>query len=135
MFCQSCGKEMLDNERLCPHCGHYIRTKSEPNFCKPAEPTEARKIKSELSSSILTFGILSLVFAIEITFLGIVFGHITKKKAAEFARQFGEMDTKATTGLKLGKIGFLVGLISTVALVANFQFMMTLLILIALLSV
>lgn len=135
MFCRICGKEMPDCESFCTHCGHYARAKAEANFYKPEEPTEAKRVKDALSASILTFGILSLVFTVEITFLSIVFGHKTKKKAADFVRQFGELDARASVGLRLGKIGFLVGLISTVALVANFQFMMTLLILIALLSV
>ena len=135
MFCRKCGNELPSNERFCTRCGHYAHAESDADSWKREEPTEAKQIKNELSASILTFGILSLAFAIELTFLGIVFGHKTKKKAKEFVRQFGELDTRARTGLTLGKIGFFVGLISTIVLVAYFKFMMTLLLLIALLSV
>lgn len=57
-FCAKCGKELMDDAVLCPHCGCTV------------DGAPAKKVKSESSQSAksgwvpLVFGILGLVYGI-----------------------------------------------------------------------
>ena len=67
-------------------------------------------------SSVLTMGILSVVFASipYLNFLGIIFGAIGKSKAASFVAAYGPTDGKVKAGSIMSKIGFIVGIILTI---------------------
>ena len=80
--------------------------------------TPAPAVSNEISdkqSSILTFGILALAFAISffVSFMGIVFGIITMNKVKEYVQLMGETTGRASVGKGLGKAGLIVGIVLT----------------------
>lgn len=69
MFCRYCGKEILDEAVLCPHCGVWVKKIDLPvqakkdEAVKPAESAENER-KNDLAKSRLLriFGIISFAF-------------------------------------------------------------------------
>ncbi len=86
----------------------------QPVYAQPVQPTfTPNPILESLASSSLTMGILSLALG---AIFGIIFGAIGKNKAAEYGRLAGEVTGKAKVGAILSKIGFILGLVSTIIL-------------------
>ena len=65
-----------------------------------------------MAGNVLTWGILSLAFAVSgcLALLGFIFSFTARKKAREYARLCGELEGRARVGNILGWVGFGVGL-------------------------
>ena len=121
MYCSHCGSEVEAGARFCQNCGASVdvtNTEEKVSY-EPIDLTETieDQVKDQLAGSILTNGILSLVFSIAtvfLSFIGIIFGAIGKSKAKEFESKFGELSPKARVGKILSGIGFGVGIGFTV---------------------
>lgn len=128
MYCRHCGNLLSDDSRFCSKCGQPIETiKTEEPVAEAPEIEQAYTIgqpdpaieqktaeeKTSLASSVLTWGILSLAFAISgcIGLLGFIFSFIAKNKAAKYIAAYGEPEARVSIGKGLAKAGFIVGLI------------------------
>ena len=130
MYCKNCGNLLSDDAKFCSRCGQaqepakaaepIYQQQTEPQYTyeQPAqtpykETEEAKKKRSSLASSALTWGILSLAFAVSgcIGLLGFIFSFIAKKKVNEYIRLYGAPETRVSVGKGLAKAGFIVGLV------------------------
>ena len=111
MYCASCGKEMNEGERICSGCGAAVAAPVEEAVA-PAKPCVD-------TTPILVHGILALAFACSFCFswLGILFGALTKKKVKNYLNQGYELTGKPLVGKILGKIGLILGIVLTVVFV------------------
>ena len=121
MYCASCGKEMNDGERFCSNCGAAVAA---PVEVVPAEVVVAPAKPRIDTNPILVHGILALAFASTpfISWLGIIFGVITKKKLRNYLNQGYELTGKPLVGKILGKIGLILGIALSVFWVLYFAY-------------
>jgi hypothetical protein len=117
MFCKNCGRQLDENENVCPVCGTVNGGETsaatptiEYGFNAVNEANE--QLKNSMASQALTWGILSLAFSASgcLSLLGFIFSFIAKSKALAYERTFGVLEGKARVGRILGKVGFGVGL-------------------------
>ncbi len=90
----------------------YATTEEAPYL----SPEEEEK-KNSLAKKALTFGILSIAFALYgvcLAFLGIIFGAKAKSYAAEYKRLYGTMMGRVGVGRGLGIGGLIAGIFFTV---------------------
>ena len=110
MICKHCGYEIAEGSAFCSTCGKVV---DEADAVVAVENSEQR---DNLGGRILTFGILSIAFAVTffLSFLGIIFAAVAKSMAAAYVREYGETEGRATVGKNLAKPGLIVGIIFTV---------------------
>lgn len=130
MFCKNCGNQVADGASFCANCGMPVE-ESAPGFkpasleSKPASVPAYSYVSAPApvpqvdSGSVLTFGILALVFAntFLLSFLGIVFGVIAMNKANTYCACGYPLEGKAKVGRILGKVGMILGIVMTVLFV------------------
>ena len=120
MFCTKCGRELDENESVCPVCGTVNggETATAPTVEYGYDTvTEANEqLKNEMASQSLKWGIISLAFSASgcLPLLGFIFSFIAKSKALAYEQTFGVLEGKARVGRILGKVGFGVGLGMTI---------------------
>ena len=113
MNCTNCGSIIDNNANVCPNCGAPVN----PAMYGNGQPIVQNQMPYEtpeqisLSKSILTFGILALVFCEG--FLGIIFGAIGLSKSKQYAAMYG-LTGRAKVGSILSRVGMIVGIVMTV---------------------
>ena len=107
MFCTKCGRELSDAETYCPYCGQIFSHLDGSPYFVPDDT-----VKDQMAGNVLTWGILSLAFAVSgcLSLLGFIFSFIAKSRARAYEQTFGVPEGKAKVGRILGKVGFGVGL-------------------------
>ncbi|MBQ7818472.1 MAG: zinc-ribbon domain-containing protein [Bacteroidales bacterium] len=117
MFCPNCGKEVADNNSYCPICGHANVQNNIPT-APVYNNSYGNTDTAQLSKSILVKGILAIAFACTfwLSFLGIVFGAMTKNIVNSYLAKGNSLAGKSKVGYMLGKAGFVVGIVLTVVL-------------------
>ena len=120
MFCKNCGRQLDENENVCPVCGTVNggETAATPTleYGYDAVNEANEQLKNEMASQSLKWGILSLAFSASgcLSLLGFIFSFIAKSKALAYEQTFGVLEGKARVGRILGKVGFGVGLGMTI---------------------
>ena len=121
MFCKNCGRQLDENENVCPVCGtvnggETAAAASTLEYGYNAVNEANEQLKSGMAGQALTWGILSLAFSASgcLSLLGFIFSFIAKSKALAYERTFGILEGKAKVGRILGKVGFGVGLGMTI---------------------
>lgn len=121
MFCKNCGRQLDENENVCPVCGtvnggETAAAASTLEYGYNAVNEANEQLKSGMGGQALTWGILSLAFSASgcLSLLGFIFSFIAKSKALAYERTFGVLEGKAKVGRILGKVGFGVGLGMTI---------------------
>ena len=120
MFCKNCGRQLDENENVCPVCGTVNggETAEAPTleYGYNAVNEANEQLKNSMAGQALTWGILSLAFSASgcLSLLGFIFSFIAKSKALAYERTFGILEGKAKVGRILGKVGFGVGLGMTI---------------------
>ena len=107
MFCTKCGRELSDAETYCPYCGQIFSHLDGSPYFVPDDT-----VKDQMAGNVLTWGILSLAFAVSgcLSLLGFIFSFIARSRARAYEQTFGVPEGKAKVGRILGKVGFGVGL-------------------------
>ena len=119
MFCKNCGRQLDENENVCPVCGTVnggeTAKASTLEYGYDAVNEANEQMKNEMASQSLKWGILSLAFSASgcLSLLGFIFSFIAKSKALAYEQTFGMLEGKARVGRILGKVGFGVGLAYT----------------------
>lgn len=127
MFCPNCGSSIEDNSQFCPNCGQVVEQPNQaptqpqqfeqPVYeATPVNNTYAASAGADESKSVLTWGILGLVFADTciLSFLGIIFSAIALNKAKAFQAANGALYGKAKVGKILATVGLILGIVMTV---------------------
>ena len=121
MFCKNCGRQLDENENVCPVCGtvnggETAAAASTLEYGYNAVNEANEQLKSGMAGQALTWGILSLAFSASgcLSLLGFIFSFIAKSKALAYEQTFGVLEGKARVGRILGKVGFGVGLGMTI---------------------
>lgn len=120
MFCKNCGRQLDENENVCPVCGTVNggETATAPTleYGYDAVNEANEQLKNGMAGQALTWGILSLAFSASgcLSLLGFIFSFIAKSKALAYEQTFGVLEGKARVGRILGKVGFGVGLGMTI---------------------
>lgn len=121
MFCKNCGRQLDENENVCPVCGtvnggETAATAPTLEYGYNAVNEANEQLKNEMASQSLKWGILSLAFSASgcLSLLGFIFSFIAKSKALAYEQTFGVLEGKARVGRILGKVGFGVGLGMTI---------------------
>jgi hypothetical protein len=120
MFCKNCGRQLDENENVCPVCGTVnggeTATAPTVEYGYDAVNAANEQMKSEMAGQALKWGILSLAFSASgcLSLLGFIFSFIAKSKALAYEQTFGMLEGKARVGRILGKVGFGVGLGMTI---------------------
>ena len=120
MFCKNCGRQLDENENVCPVCGttNGGETATAPTveYGYDAVNEANEQMKNEMASQSLKWGILSLAFSASgcLSLLGFIFSFTAKSKALAYEQTFGVLEGKARVGRILGKVGFGVGLGMTI---------------------
>ena len=120
MFCKNCGRQLDENENVCPVCGTVnggeTAATSTLEYGYDAVTEANEQLKNGMAGQALTWGILSLAFSASgcLSLLGFIFSFIAKSKALAYERTFGVLEGKARVGRILGKVGFGVGLGMTI---------------------
>lgn len=121
MFCKNCGRQLDENENVCPVCGtvnggETAAAASTLEYGYNAVNEANEQLKSGMGGQALTWGILSLAFSASgcLSLLGFIFSFIAKSKALAYEQTFGVLEGKARAGRILGKVGFGVGLGMTI---------------------
>lgn len=120
MFCKNCGRQLDENENVCPVCGTVNATEATADqavsYEYSAVDTANQLLKDEMAGTALKWGIISLAFSASgcLSLLGFIFSFIAKSKALAYERTFGVLEGKARVGRILGKVGFGVGLGMTI---------------------
>ena len=126
MNCKYCGNEIEDNAKFCSKCGKIIDTL--PDTATPeSNETDARR--DSLGGEILKFSIMSLAFTwtFFLSFLGIVFAAIAKRKVASYTEELGETEGRATVGKHLATAGLIAGCVVT-GILALYLFVLALMV-------
>ncbi len=121
MFCKNCGRQLDENENVCPVCGtvnggETAAATSTLEYGYNAVNEANEQLKNSMAGQALIWGILSLAFSASgcLSLLGFIFSFIAKSKALAYERTFGVLEGKAKVGRILGKVGFGVGLGMTI---------------------
>ena len=121
MFCKNCGRQLDENENVCPVCGtvnsgETAATAPTLEYGYNAVNEANEELKNSMAGQALTWGILSLAFSASgcLSLLGFIFSFIAKSKALAYEQTFGVLEGKARVGRILGKVGFGVGLGMTI---------------------
>ena len=121
MFCKNCGRQLDENENVCPVCGtvnggETAATASTLEYGYNAVNEANEQLKNGMAGQALTWGILSLAFSASgcLSLLGFIFSFIAKSKALAYEQTFGVLEGKAKVGRILGKVGFGLGLGMTI---------------------
>ena len=118
MFCTKCGRELDENESVCPVCGTVNATEATATAttAEYGYDTVNEQLKDEMAGTALKWGIISLAFSASgcLPLLGFIFSFIAKSKALAYEQTFGVLEGKARVGRILGKVGFGVGLGMTI---------------------
>lgn len=104
--CIACGTELNDDARFCTACGREAE--------EVIEVAVDNTKKEESIGTVFTWGLLGLIFALNLPLLGLIFSVIAKNKANAFIVEYGELEGRASVGAGLAKAGFIVGLIGTI---------------------
>ncbi len=138
MFCKKCGAQIPDDSIFCVNCGEHMGYQStdEANntvnvdnaISENQECVLSLEEQEEMANEVLKWGILGAVFSENICFLGIPFSAKAKRLAAEYEFCKCKNDARVTVGKILGKIGFIVGLVSTIILGAYLSIYFTIMI-------
>ena len=129
MFCKKCGAKIPNDSVFCVSCGDFLgyqstaeSTNNNVSFANtPSENTQcvlSDEEQDKMAVEVLKWGILGAVFAENICFLGIPFSAKAKRLAEEYELCKCKKDARVTVGKILGKIGFIVALVSTIILAA-----------------
>ena len=116
MFCKNCGRQLDENENVCPVCGTVnggeTAATSTLEYGYDAVTEANEQLKNGMAGQALTWGILSLAFSASgcLSLLGFIFSFTARKKAREYARLFGVLEGRARVGNILGWVGFGTGL-------------------------
>lgn len=132
MYCAHCGTFLNDDTKFCCGCGRRLQTTSEEtsnfapltnDFNTFTQPTDETK-KKALTSSILTYGILSIALSYTGVFgiLGIIFAIIAKSQIKKYRELFGELEATAAVGNGLSTAGIIIAISTIVFLLAYFAF-------------
>lgn len=120
MFCTNCGNNIPDGSLNCPVCGAAMQQPQQPQYQQPVyqQPTYQQPYQQPVapdnSGSVLTFGILSMVFS-EVPVLGLIFAIIGLSKSGAFARAHGgACFGKAKVGRILSIIALIISIIANV---------------------
>ena len=118
MNCKYCGNEIEENAKFCSKCGKIIDelpSTVTPDRSEPSEPSEIAARRDSLGGEILKFSIMSLVFTwtFFLSFLGIVFAIIAKRKVSAYTEELGETEGRATVGKHLATAGLIAGCVMT----------------------
>ena len=120
MFCKNCGRQLDENENVCPVCGTVnggeTAATSTLEYGYDAVTEANEQMKNGMAGQALTWGILSLAFSASgcLSLLGFIFSFTAKSKALAYEQTFGVLEGKARVGRILGKVGFGVGLGMTI---------------------
>ena len=120
MFCKNCGRQLDENENVCPVCGTVnggeTAATSTLEYGYDAVTEANEQLKNGMAGQALTWGILSLAFSASgcLSLLGFIFSFIAKSKALAYEQTFGVLEGTARVGRILGKVGFGVGLGMTI---------------------
>ena len=121
MFCKNCGRQLDENENVCPVCGtvnggETAAAASTLEYGYNAVNEANEELKNSMAGQALKWGILSLAFSASgcLSLLGFIFSFIAKSKALAYEQTFGVLEGKARVGRILGKVGFGVGLGMTI---------------------
>lgn len=119
MFCNNCGSNINDGEKVCSACGAQTQ-----EVCQATEPvvdSANKELIAKAASSALSWGIISLVCAYLTGFLGIIFACIGFSKAKNFKMlNNGVLEGKAKIGRGLSIAGLWLGIALTVFYVFSF---------------
>lgn len=119
MFCEKCGATIADDAAFCSNCGAKVK-ENEPEVQDVVKTPETKA----LATSVLTYGIISLILSWSIPFVGVVVSYIGLKKSNEY-KQLSEIPgTEANIGGIFSLIGFILGIISTVSAVITLVFVL-----------
>ncbi len=112
-FCKSCGIELPDNIAYCPICGAHTGTRSSDQTFDHSPPIAPFSSVSPVS--VLVYGILAMEFSctVILSFLGIIFGIKSMRRANRYAYDMGGLSGMAKVGRILGKLGFILGIVCT----------------------
>jgi len=119
MYCNKCGTFLPDGARFCSNCGAETAAEA-PQYGQtegyyPAANNQGVSAAAEEDAKpVLVWGILGLVFALTINFLGIIFSAIGLSKAKKYAAKYGELTGKAKVGRGLSIGGLVSGIVFTV---------------------
>lgn len=125
MFCKHCGSYLDDNASFCVNCGNAVNVETPTannevnnytsNNDYVANDYDAKE-KSDRGGSIMTFGILSIVFGgtMFLSLLGLIFAIVARSKLGAYVDKFGEPSGRA----KVGKYLSLGGLIYSIVMLA-----------------
>ncbi len=134
MFCNKCGATLEQGASFCVGCGAPVANDAnstpaaEPaytpapgydaNYGYTPTPSYSTAAADELSSGALSSGIMALIFAWVLPFIGSILGFIfsgkAKKKAKAYYDMTGSYDGRSKTGKILGTIAFIVSLLSII---------------------
>ena len=120
MKCSYCFSEIPDGSRFCTRCGGpQDAAESTAAENTIAEPTPEDPTREKKRSSILTFGILSMIFSLgtSIPFVGTILAIIGKVKSSGYKNTFGDLDGKAKVGSILSTVALIAGILMTIYLV------------------
>ena len=93
-----------------PYAQPYVPPVPQSEQSQYAQPQTGQYTQEELSSSILKFGIWSLVLSCLVPLLGIIFGAVTMSKAKNYALIY-PLEGRAKTGKILGLVGFILAIV------------------------
>lgn len=120
MFCPNCGTQVPEDANACPNCGTFLKSAQpapEAPVYQAAPVYNAAPVNTipYNTTPILVFGIIALAFACSfyVSFVGIIFGVITKSKVNAYLAQGGVLSGKAKVGSILGKVGLILGIVLT----------------------
>lgn len=138
MICQSCGTPLPDGTNFCPNCGARavvpetapeaeapipeLAAQPQPVFEAPAYAAPAYSAENlaaeEAAGSVLTWGILGLIFGIlPLHLLGIIFSAISLGKASSCRNDYGYLPSKGKTGRGLGIAGLILSILGILLVV------------------
>ena len=141
MYCRKCGVPLPEDARFCTQCGFdnaapliseaepYAPVYEQPQYqqsvapypaqaYQPQQPFVSEEQKQE-ANSVLIWGIIGLAFSCTffLSFLGIIFSAVAKKKAKAYIARWGTIYGKAKVGNILSTVGIPVGIVFTVLFV------------------
>ena len=134
MFCAKCGKEVNENEKVCPYCGEVMRPAVKPAKPEPVqteevqaeavEPVGAEVVAPANDNPAKLFGIIGFCASFISGIVGIILSAIGLKKYKQ--QENKELKGLATAGLALSIVRtvFVVGGIGLYAVIMVFSFIL-----------